>query len=393
MPRALQFAVFLAVILIVLVGSHLYFHLRLVRNPAPGAPWRQVATWTLVALGASVPLVFLLSRVLPHAAARAVLFVPYVWIGMMLLLAFFLLCADLLKLLAWVGLKLSGHGDYFADTARRLLRDRIVAGVVLATTLVLTVVSVRNGLAAPAVRRVRVVLDKLPASLDGFRLVQLTDLHLGPTLHRDFLEDVVERTNALEPDLVVITGDLVDASVEHLLPALKPLGELRAAHGVYFSTGNHEYYAGLDEWLPAIEGLGVRVLYNRRVPIEADGAGFDLAGVPDPTGRSYGPGRAPDLEGTLAGRDPVRPVILLAHQSVVIDEASRAGVDLVLSGHNHGGQIWPWMHLVGLQQPYVSGLHRHDGTAIYVSEGTGFWGPPMRLGTRSEIALIVLSIP
>jgi len=390
MPRFVFYAIFIVVVLSVLIGSHYYFFLRLVRGPAWPAPWRNVAKWTIVCLGASVPLVFFLYRILPLGAARAILFIPYLWIGMMLLIAFFLLCADAIKLLGWLGFKVTGKGDWFAAFIRQAVTQRAVALGVVGITLVLTPISIHNAMAEPILHRIDVKLERLPESMDGFKIAQLTDLHLGPTLQRDYLENVVRLTNAQHPDLVVITGDLVDAPVDRLLPVLEPLTRLESEHGVFFVTGNHEFYAGPEEWLPALEKLGLRVLQNERVSIENDGAAFDLAGIHDLQGGRFSPDYVPDLTAALCGRNEERELVLLAHQSLIIDEAERQGVGLVLSGHNHGGQIWPWMHLVRLQQPYLSGLHRQGKTAIYVSQGTGFWGPPMRLGTRSEIALLTL---
>jgi predicted MPP superfamily phosphohydrolase len=247
-----------------------------------------------------------------------------------------------------------------------------------------------------AVYRARVRLDvtdvevpiaRLPASAEGMKIVQLTDMHVGGTISRAFVEHVVARTNALEPDVVAITGDLVDGTVERLRDAVAPLAELRARHGVYFVTGNHEYFSGVEPWMDELARLGIRVLRNERVAI---GDAFDLAGVDDFSARRLGAAGGPDLNRALEGRDRSRPLVLLAHQPRAVVEAARAGVDLQLSGHTHGGQIWPFSYLVKMQQPYVAGLHRHGDTAIYVSCGTGYWGPPMRLGTRAEIARIVL---
>ncbi|MEK6609137.1 MAG: metallophosphoesterase, partial [Myxococcota bacterium] len=224
----------------------------------------------------------------------------------------------------------------------------------------------------------------------GLTIVQLTDLHVGPTLGRAFVAEVVTRTNALTPDLVAITGDLVDGSPERLQDAVAPLAELRARHGVYFVTGNHEYYSGADAWLPALARLGIRTLRNERVTIGAGAAAFDLAGVDDFTALGMADGHGPDLPRALAGRDPSRAVVLLAHQPRAVHEAARLGVDLQLSGHTHGGQIWPFRWIVRLAQPFVAGLHRVGATQIYVSRGTGFWGPPMRLCEPAEISRIVL---
>jgi predicted MPP superfamily phosphohydrolase len=240
------------------------------------------------------------------------------------------------------------------------------------------------------VATVEVPLAKLPAASDGTTIVQLSDLHVGAMIGRAFVEDVVRRTNALDPDLVAITGDLVDGSVPNLWDSLAPLAELRARHGVYFVTGNHEYFSGVDAWLTALPRLNIRVLDNERVAIGAGSGGFDLAGVHDYGARRMPEGPRSDMAKALAGRDPERACVLLAHQPKSVEEAASFGVGLQLSGHTHGGQIWPFSYFVRLAQPYLAGLHRHGDTQIYVNPGTGYWGPPMRLGTRAEITRIVL---
>jgi predicted MPP superfamily phosphohydrolase len=253
--------------------------------------------------------------------------------------------------------------------------------------------ALRRALARVEVKEVAVQLARLSPRHTGTTIVQLTDLHVGPTIGRAFIEDIVRRTNALKPDVVAITGDLVDGSVERLRDAVAPLGELRATHGVYFVTGNHEYFSGADPWLAELEGLGIRVLRNERVSIGEGTEGFDIAGVHDYGAARLDPTARPDLGRALSGRDPARPVVLLAHQPRAVVEAAKHGVDLQLSGHTHGGQIWPFTYFVKLQQPYVAGLHQHGLTQIYVSPGTGYWGPPMRLGTRAEITRLTLWAP
>ena len=244
-----------------------------------------------------------------------------------------------------------------------------------------------------SVKPLTVTLDRLPQSLDGLRIVQITDLHIGPMIGGDWLRQVVDKVNALKPDIIAITGDVVDGSVEELSRHTAPLADLTAPHGVYFITGNHEYYSGVEEWCAHFTTLGLRVLRNERVSITAGAQqdSFDLAGVDDWASHAF-PGQGADLPKALAGRNADKALILLAHQPAAIYEAAEHGVDLQLSGHTHGGQIWPFTYLVYLQQPYVAGLHRHRDTAtqIYVSPGTGFWGPPMRLGTVAEITHITL---
>jgi predicted MPP superfamily phosphohydrolase len=250
--------------------------------------------------------------------------------------------------------------------------------------------ALRQGLAAPALRRIEVPLARWPRALDGYRIVQLSDIHIGPLLDRRFAKSLAERVNALAPDLVVITGDLVDGSVRRIGDEVEPLGVLRARHGVFFVTGNHDYYSGADDWVARMTGLGWRALRNEAVAIEADGASFDLAGVDDHRGSMVEPGGGEDLERALSDRAPDRPVVLLAHDPGSFRRASQMGVDLQLSGHTHGGQIWPFRWMVRVTVPWVAGLYRVGASAVYVSSGTGFWGPPMRLGAPAEITELVL---
>jgi predicted MPP superfamily phosphohydrolase len=240
----------------------------------------------------------------------------------------------------------------------------------------------------PAVRRVEIALARWPRAFDGFRIVQISDIHIGPLLGRGFARALSERVNALAPDLVAVTGDLVDGPVESLREEVAPFAELRGRHGVFFVTGNHDVYSGGEPWVEHVRALGMRPLRNERIAIGGD-AGFDLAGVDDHRG-DWMHGSSEDLGAALAGRDPSRPVVLLAHDPGSFRRASAEGVDLQLSGHTHGGQIWPFNFLVRLAVPWVAGLHRVGSSLLYVSRGSGFWGPPMRLLAPAEITELVL---
>jgi uncharacterized protein len=246
----------------------------------------------------------------------------------------------------------------------------------------------------PRVVDIPVALARLPRSLDGFTIAQITDCHVGSTTGRDFIAEVVRRVNHLAVDLVAITGDLVDGRASVHAGAIEPLADLRSTHGTYYVTGNHEYYWGVEAWLPILRRLGLRVLRNERVAIwrgPAAADGFDLAGIEDHESGRFGRGPGPDLARALHGRDPARPVVLLAHQPRQVRVAARHGVDLQLSGHTHGGQIWPWHHVVRLQQRgLLAGRYRFGDTQLYVSRGTGWWGPAVRVGAPAEIARIVL---
>ncbi|MBK8014433.1 MAG: metallophosphoesterase [Deltaproteobacteria bacterium] len=278
------------------------------------------------------------------------------------------------------------------DPDRRLLLARGTAGAAAIVAGSFAAVALKQGLSELEVREVPIRLPRLPRALSGLTIVQLTDVHVGPTIGQRFVRSVVEKTNQLRPDVVVITGDLVDGSVRQLFEHVGPLANFKTRYGVFFATGNHEYYSGVVAWAEALARLGIRVLANERTSIGDPRTSFDLIGVNDRSARDIqGPWRH-DLEAAVRGRDPDRASILLAHQPRGIEDAARLGVDLQLSGHTHGGQFWPFSHLVALTQPYMRGLHAHNAsTQIYVSCGTGYWGPPMRLFAPAEITKIVLT--
>ena len=383
-----RMVVFLGLVLAVSAGIHYYLWARLVRDIGWPTPWGRVLGWAIVALALAFPLFQLASRSLPREVATPISWVVYGWLGLMFLLFVLLIPADLVRGLAWLIERLAGTP---ADPARRQFLARMFGGLVGAGALGAAGYGIWSVLRPIAVKPVKIPLADLPDPFTGFVIAQITDVHVGPTIGRAFLEELVAKTNAMEPDVVAITGDLVDGTVARLGPLLEPLSRLKARHGVYFVTGNHEYFSGAAEWVAHLATLGVRVLRNERVSIEKDGAALDLAGIDDPTGGNFLPDHGPDLAGALAGRDPARPLVLLAHQPRQVHEAAEHGVSLQISGHTHGGQIFPFNFLVPLQQPFVAGLHRVRDTAIYVSRGTGYWGPPMRVGAPAELTRIELT--
>ena len=377
---------FFSIITLVVGGIHYYLWSRLIRAPELGAVWQRRGGYLFVGLALLTPLGLMAGAILPRRIASIASWASYGWMGVSILLLFLLLGSELVRVI------IHGYNAVSsapADPERRLAISRSIAGVVAFAGLGAAVTGTASALGQVALRNVKVPLRRLSPSLSGFRIAQLTDVHIGPTLGKGWLRDVVAHTNAAEPDLIVITGDLVDGSVAALRDDVAPLADLKAKHGVYFVTGNHEYYSGADEWIAELERLGIRVLRNERVAIGGED-GFDLAGVDDWSSKRFGNGHGPDLARALKGRDPSRELVLLAHQPKQIHEAAAQGVGLQLSGHTHGGQIFPWNFFVRLDQPYVSGLDRHLDTMIYVSRGTGFWGPPMRVGAPSEISLVEL---
>jgi predicted MPP superfamily phosphohydrolase len=390
MPRWSIFLLFFLIATTIVGGVHFYLYRRLVAAPELPEPWARSLRIALILLAASIPLSFFAVRATGVQVARYFVFPIYVWMGLMALFFFALVGLDLLRGLAWLSVRLSGHRELLDDPERRLFLSRLVAGAAATIVLPAAGVGVVRGLGTLIVKPVEVKLRGLPPELDGFKIAQLTDLHLGPMRAGAWVAEVVGKTNAAKPDLIAITGDLVDGSVPELAHDVAVLAELKAPSGVFFVTGNHEYFNDLEGWMQHLPKLGMRVLHNERVSIERGGSAFDLAGVDDHSGHRFAPDHGADVSKAMAGRNPVRAVVMLAHQPKVIDEAAEHGVGLVLSGHTHGGQIWPWSNLVRLAQPYLRGLHDHAGTQIYVSDGTGFWGPPMRLGSTAEIALVTL---
>jgi hypothetical protein len=242
----------------------------------------------------------------------------------------------------------------------------------------------------PRVKSVPIKIDHLPPELEGFRIVQITDIHVSPTFRRASVEEIVALVNTLDADIVVLTGDLVDGFVNQLGYDVAPLKQISSGSGNFFVTGNHEYYSGVIEWIEEVKRLGFTVLLNEHVVITRGQARLLLAGVTDYRGGNFLPSHRSDPQKALNGALPADAKILLAHQPKNIFDAAQAGYDLQISGHTHGGQFFPWNLLVGFVQPYVSGLHIHQNTRIYVSRGTGYWGPPVRVGSPSEITLIKL---
>jgi predicted MPP superfamily phosphohydrolase len=386
---------------------HWYLWLRLVRDPAVAEPWRRILSVGLLVLTFSVPIGMIAMRLAPRPLDRLVPAAAFTWLGLGFLLFVAVLALDLARLAAEGATLLA---DYLrarpeppADPARRVFVARALAGTAVVATAGISAYAFRKATGPAEVNEVPVRLERLPPALSGLTIAQVSDLHVGPTIGERDVRRIVEQVNGLRPDVVAITGDLVDASVRELRTAVSHVGALRARYGVYFVTGNHEYYVpgeapgsfGSDEWMAELRRLGVRVLRNERVTIGDDGASLDLAGVDDYSAPGSGP--AANLARALENRDRDRSLVLLAHQprTAAVADAVRSGVELQVSGHTHGGQIAPWNLVVAAVFPYVKGLYsrEEDGRTgqVFVSRGTGYWGPPLRLGAPPEIAKLVLT--
>lgn len=392
MPRWLGFLLFFIPVLLLLAAGHVYLYRRLVRDVTERQGLRLAARSVFAvgfagAIGARA-----LGAILPSEMSRVVGIVFLVWTGLVLYLLTFTLAADLLRKLAqWRARRQAVTAPATPPSPER--RQFLGRGLAVGAGLAGTAVSSYGGWRAfhpPDVRDIPVRLPRLPKALEGFTLVHLTDIHIGGVLQRRFVDELVSRTNALKPDLIAITGDLVDGSVANLGPFVSGFGNLRARHGTYFVTGNHDYYSDADSWVAFLERLGIHALRNRSVSIGDGGASFDLAGVDDWSASRMGE-RGYDLDAALRDVRADRASVLLAHQPSNFDEVARRGVGLQVSGHTHGGQMFPGT-LVGdlIWGDRNAGLSQTDRSLIYVSRGCGFVGPPMRVGAPPEIARLVL---
>jgi len=323
------------------------------------------------------------------------------------LLARFIPRQPLADRLAWVGL--IAMGLFSSLLVLTVLRDVGLAIIALALPHLYSIFATKSALAVPVLtvlvtligffnarRRARIVavdipIANLPDALHGFIIAQISDIHVGPTIKRNYLQAIVDTVNNMKVDLIAVTGDLVDGSVAQLSAHTRPLAQLQARHGTYFVTGNHEYYSDANAWIAELTRLNVQVLLNEHRILRHDGAELLVGGVTDYNAHGFDDTHRSDPLAAIANAPTsVDFKLLLAHQPRSASAAAEAGFDLQLSGHTHGGQFWPWNHFVRFQQPYTAGLHRLKNLWVYTSRGTGYWGPPKRFGAPSEITRIRL---
>ena len=378
---------------------HVYIGLRLLPALATLTGAWPLLLAALLLSAATMPLPFIGVR---GGGRRRALARGWKWLGLLSMGWFssifvLTLVRDAGLLLAWVLARIGG-----GSIEGLVVQSWSAAAVALVATLV-TLVGFFNARRTAAVVRVDVPIRNLPASLDGFTIAQLSDIHVGPTIRRGYIQRIVDVVNRLGADMVAITGDLVDGTVYELREHVAPLAGLRARHGTFVVTGNHEYYAGVHAWIDELRRLGLRVLLNEHVVLQTrnvKGAQTDeevldsalvIAGVTDYTAAHFDAAHASDPKRALHDAPPlVRTRLLLAHQPRSAPAAAEAGYQLQLSGHTHGGQFFPWNLFVPLQQPFTAGLHRLREMWVYTSRGTGYWGPPKRFGVPSEITLLKL---
>ncbi|MET0387831.1 MAG: metallophosphoesterase [Polyangiales bacterium] len=396
-----------------------YLWRRLVRDTRL-PPWAaRSATLVLLVLAATVPATLLSWRFISRSATPALTSIAFGWLGVSFYSVALLLVWDVYRVcrvLVRRRWRVAPSAPQAVEhppqplaaeaESRRVFLARSVAASALLTSGGIGVFGVRSAVWDITTPELSVALSRLPRQLDGFSIALLTDVHIGPMLDGRFLRQLVDQTLRLKPDMIAIGGDLVDGHVRHIGSMVAELRRLTAPYGVYFVTGNHEYYSGARHWIAFLQQLGVNVLLNEHVAVgdaARGGASFDLAGVTDFRAAKLG-GVAPDAKRATEGRDPSRELIMLAHQPIQIAASAEVGAGLQLSGHTHGGQLYPFGSVTRFVQPYLAGLHRHVpaepasvnsvsagiSPQIYVSRGTGFWGPPMRVLAPAEIALLRL---
>jgi uncharacterized protein len=359
---------------------HVYVGMRLLPALPIGTVGRAFGVALLVCCYVLMPL-SMMTRSLPRAWADR-----FAW-GGLLMMGFFS-SLFVFTLLRDVALAVA---SLFVPARDAPLVSRISAEIAGGGAVLVTFIGFVNARRRARIVEVDVPITDLPAGLHGYSIAQISDVHVGPTIKRAYVEAIVDAANALKADLIAVTGDLVDGSVAHLAAHVAPLGRLVAPHGVYFVTGNHEYYSGERAWTQELRRLGLNVLINEHVLLEHRGAQLLVAGVTDYSAHRFDEHQRSDPAVAIAGAPAgVGAKILLAHQPRSAPAAAAAGFDLQLSGHTHGGQFWPWNHFVRFQQPFTAGLHRLGRLWVYTSRGTGYWGPPKRFGAPAEITRIRL---
>ena len=387
-----MFIVYLSAVLALM---NVYVWKRLVKDTTGPGRTRRILTVALIALAVLLVAALVLPRVIGLRNSGWYAWPGYLWFGLIVYLVLMLLVLEPVRLALRGWVKRAS-----AETAepepsdphalnRRMFIARASAVAAGAASVSLVGYGAATALGPPDLLRVPVRLRGLDPALRGFRIAVVSDIHLGPLAGRAHTQRIVETINAAEPDLVAIVGDLVDGTVAELGPAAAPLQDLSAPEGAFFVTGNHEYFVeDTTSWLNELERLGVHPLRNENTAIRRGGAAFDLVGVNDISGERHDD--PPDFDRALAGVDSARPTILLAHQPVMVSEAAARGVDLQLSGHTHGGQMWPFHYAVRMVQPSLAGLSSVDDTQLYVTRGAGFWGPPVRIGAPPDVTVVTL---
>ncbi len=397
----MRFLEFFAIATIILISGYSYVGWRLIPSPRFKRGWK-LAIWGVLAILSALPGVAVLLRFSGTSAnwSDVLSWTAYLTLAVFSIVFSLFLIRDTIWVIARaIHLTVSRakalvspstHSDTLPDPERRQFILSSMNWSLVGLSGAMTGYGVFEAHQHPKVVGVSIPFDNLPPDLQGFRIVQITDFHVGATLKGDWVSIVVDAVNELSPDVIALTGDLVDGQVSDLQKDVAPLADLSARYGSYFVTGNHEYYSGAEQWIEEVQRLGLDVLLNEHRIIRRGEAHLLLGGITDPGGRRLGPAHISNPEASLAGAPHADVRILLAHQPKSIFGAAQSGYDLQICGHTHGGQFFPWSYVAYLTQPFVVGLHRYERTWIYVNRGTGYWGPPVRIGRPPEITAIEL---
>ncbi len=391
----MRFLVFFLVWFSVLGVAHWYVGRRIIRTANFTVRARRIA-WLVVTAVLLIPSItfFLFVNRAQGAWLDTASWVSYVVLGFFTLVLTFIILRDVVLLLAKVIDRLrstfSPTQEQQVDTERRRFIIHASNLAILGASAAAAGYGFYQAYRRASIEEVEVLLPNLPEPFEGFRILQFSDLHVGPTIKRAYVEKVVEQIAGTNADMIAFTGDLVDGSVAWLKDDVAPLRELKAPYGKFLVTGNHEYYSGVKEWTKEAGRLGFDVLMNEHRIVMRNGEGIVLAGVTDYGAHEFTPDQASDPLWAVATSPNELVRILLAHQPRSITAATKAKIDLQLSGHTHGGQYFPGDYLARLAQPYIKGLHKHEETQIYVNRGIGYWGPPIRIGSPPELTVIIL---
>jgi predicted MPP superfamily phosphohydrolase len=384
MPQWASFAVFFLIVLSVYGGAHYYLYTWFIRLTDPSRFWRWGMRLIFILLVVSFPLARILARYDFNAFNYSLTLISSVWMGFSLY--FFLLCLGSDLGLTFFRIM---HFSPKVSIQRSLSYRRVLVACIAAAVVGIGGIALQEACNL-GVTRLDVPLRGLPPDMDGFSLVQVSDVHYGMLTENGRLSKIVDRVNDLQPDVVVITGDLVDEGVSHMEEMAIPLSRLRARHGVFAVTGNHEYYAGVDRAVSIMRAAGIKVLRNE---VQVVWGRLQILGIDDPTGSRRLGNPTPDFEKLFSHLTPNGPSILLYHQPIHFEKASSSGVNLQLSGHTHGGQLFPIRYISRMIYPFTPGLHQIGASHLYVSRGVGTWGPPMRLMSPPELVYIRLRSP
>jgi len=393
MSQTTMYLIWMGIILSVYGIGYSYIGWRLIIPFHLQTPYKQFA-WIGLALMFLVPFSTFIVMRFAEKYSDAVSWIGYISLGFLSFVFVALFLRDIAWMIGSGGQKLfslfSSSPQTFDAAKREFLLQTTNLGV-LGVAGTLTAYGVYEARKKPGIVNVDIPIAKLPQEFDGFRIVQISDIHAGLTIKRDFIETIAKEIKNLSPDLIAFTGDMADGSVPHLKHDLEPLANVYAPHGKFFITGNHEYYSGVEQWVTHARDMGYDVLMNEHRLVTKNGASFVLAGVTDYSGGGFSPAHKSDPAKALNGAPKELAKILLAHQPRTLFHVNDLDLDLVLMGHTHGGQFFPWNLVATIGQPFIKGLNKYnDRTWAYVSKGTGYWGPPVRVGARSEITVLTL---